>query len=72
MKTLEIATFIGAGIGALFLLLAFGATGAPQEAAAAALAVAFTVIPYCVASTVHRREMRRLAERAAASPDSRP
>lgn len=55
MKFFEIMAFIGAGIGALFLLGAlFGANGAPQEAAGAALAVAFCVIPYTIVSTLQR------------------
>jgi hypothetical protein len=54
MKVLEILTYIGCAIGTLFLLMAFGANGAPQEASAAAMAVAFCVIPYCLTATVQR------------------
>ena len=54
MKVLEILTYIGCAIGTLFLLLAFGENGAPQEASAAAMAVAFCVIPYCVTATLQR------------------
>jgi hypothetical protein len=68
MKALEILTFIGAAIGALFLLATFGASGAPQEAAGAALAIAFVAIPYCVCATVQRRN---LISRAEASERSR-
>jgi hypothetical protein len=57
MHALEIMTFIGAGIGALFLLATFGANGAPQEAAGAAMAIAFVSIPYCVCATVQRRKL---------------
>lgn len=55
MKALEVLTFIGGAIGAIFLLATFGANGAPQEAAGAAMAVAFVVIPYCICATVQRR-----------------
>ncbi len=60
MHTLAILTFIGAGIGTLFLLVAlFGSSGAPQQAAGAAMAVAFVVIPYCVLSAVQRNALVR-------------
>lgn len=48
MAFLGTATKIGAGIGALLLIASFGMQGAPQEAALAAMAVAFTFIPYAV------------------------
>lgn len=41
-------TKVGACVGALFLASTFGAKGAPQEAALAAMALAFTLIPYAV------------------------
>ncbi|RZJ12180.1 MAG: hypothetical protein EOP39_04280 [Rubrivivax sp.] len=41
-------TKVGAGIGVLLMLASFGVQGAPQEAALAAMALAFTVIPYAV------------------------
>lgn len=60
MKAFELATFVGAGIGALFLLLGLTASsGAPQEAAAAGMAIAFVAIPYCVTSVLQRREIIR-------------
>ena len=68
MKALEIFTFIGAAIGALFLLTTFGANGAPQEAAGAALAIAFVAIPYCVCATVQRRKLISRAEASERSP----
>ena len=44
---MRIAVMIGAALGALFLMGAFVfANGAPQEAAMAAMACAFAVIPY--------------------------
>lgn len=46
---MQFVVFIGAVIGALFLLASFvGAKGAPQEAAMAAMASAFAVIPYVI------------------------
>lgn len=41
-----IAVIFGAVLGALSLLSAFFAAGAPQQAALAAMACAFCVIPY--------------------------
>jgi len=55
---LEVVTTLGAIFGVLLLVFAFtAATGAPQEGAAAALAVAVTVIPYCLAAMAARLEM---------------
>lgn len=60
MKFFETLTFIGAAIGGLFLLLGLTASqGAPQEAAAAGMAIAFVAIPYCVTSVLQRREIIR-------------
>lgn len=60
MRVFEILTFIGATIGALLLTLGlFTSTGAPQEASAAALALAFVGLPYCVLATLQRREILR-------------
>ena len=43
-------TVISSFVGGLCLMLAFvAANGAPQEAALAAMGVAFAVIPYCIA-----------------------
>lgn len=43
-------TIIGALIGGIVLFMGLlTASGAPQEAAAAGIALAFTVIPYCLA-----------------------
>ncbi len=57
MKLFEILTYIGAALGLLMLVSTFGANGAPQEAAGAAMAVAWVVIPYCVASVLQRRKL---------------
>jgi len=49
MRTfLGICTLLGCTIGGLILLVTIvGSNGAPQEAAGAALAIAFAAIPYC-------------------------
>lgn len=57
MKAFEILTYVGCVIGGLMLWGTFFANGAPQEAAGAAMAVAFCVIPYCVTSTLQRSAM---------------
>lgn len=48
-----VLVMVGALIGSLFLMsgLLFS-SGAPQEAAAAAMACAFVVIPYCFARAI--------------------
>ena len=46
-------TIIGSVLGILTLLATLkGADSAPQQAAGAAIAVAFTVIPYCLARAI--------------------
>lgn len=45
---LVLGCFVGAGISSLFLLALGQANGAPQEAAGAAIACAFAVVPYVV------------------------
>ncbi len=52
-------TQLGSIIGALLLIVGVsGANGAPQEAAAAAIAIACAVIPYCMARAVDERRDR--------------
>jgi len=52
-KILWAITAIGAILGALTAVGGvMAANGAPQEAAAAAVGVAFAVIPYCLAKAV--------------------
>jgi hypothetical protein len=52
-KIFFLCTFIGCLIGGMFLFMAVtSANGAPQEAAGAAIAVAFAVIPYCFARSI--------------------
>ena len=49
-KFLWILAIIGSILGGLIALIGVAAaSGAPQEAAAAAMGVAFAVIPYCLA-----------------------
>lgn len=57
MKVFEIITYIGGAIGTLLLLSTFAANGAPQEAAGAAMAMAFVGIPYCVTSVLQRGKL---------------
>ncbi|MBK7096740.1 MAG: hypothetical protein IPH57_17375 [Saprospiraceae bacterium] len=54
MKKLSwIFTIIGAILGIVILFATlFDSTGAPQQAAGAAIAVAFAVIPYCIARAI--------------------
>lgn len=65
MLVLRVITFIAAGIAAAILFLGMaGANGAPQEAAAGAVAAALVIIPYAVTSTVQRARLIKLAERS--------
>lgn len=66
MRFFYVMTMIGSAIGGFFLWFTLSsATGAPQEAAGAAIAVAFGVLPYVFArsieafSTAHTNEMLR-------------
>lgn len=65
MRAWEIVTYICAAIGGFLLFTGLaGANGAPQEAAAAAIAAAFVIIPYAVTSTMQRREiLKKLGNR---------
>lgn len=53
MKFFWIVSIIGSALGALTVVIGVaGANGAPQEAAAAAIGIAFAVIPYCLAKAL--------------------
>lgn len=49
-----ILTMIGTAIGGFTLLMTMAADSAPQQAAGAAMAVAWAVIPYCFARCVEK------------------
>jgi len=58
-KTFWIISIVGSGLGLLTLIGTLGgASGAPQEAAGAAIAVAFAVIPYCVARAISEMQTK--------------
>ena len=58
LRVFEVLTWIGAALGGLMLFGGLSAAnGAPQEAAAAAMAVALVVIPYCILGMLQRRQM---------------
>lgn len=57
-KVTIIIAAIGAVLGTLTLFLTLAASkGAPQEAAGAAIALAFTIIPYCINGLIWRSQM---------------
>lgn len=57
-RFLWVLTAIGSVLGALVALIGImGAKGAPQEAAAAAIGIAFAVIPYCLARAASAMEL---------------
>jgi hypothetical protein len=64
-KVTNILAVVGAVLGALILFLTLAASkGAPQEAAGAAIALCFTVIPYCINGLVWRSRMLDQQRRA--------
>lgn len=62
MKFFGALTFLGGLLGAAVLMITLtNSSGAPQEAAGAAIAVALVAIPYCMGRAVHMwGESRRL------------
>lgn len=68
LKLFIALTEIGAVIAALLLVVAFVEPSAPRQAAGAALALCFVIIPYCVAATFQRRA---ILERLPAPPKKR-
>jgi pheromone shutdown protein TraB len=67
VSILELATMLGAGLGAWFLVSGVLTLNNVGLAASAAAAVAVTVIPYCLASladrAIVRESLRKLSER---------
>lgn len=63
MRVMETVTIV---CGALALLIlvggVIGSNGAPQEAAAAAIAMALVGIPYCITATLQRRALLKKSE----------
>ena len=63
MKTLfYILTFIGGLIGGLILFDSLLADSAPQQGAGAAVAIAFVVIPYCMARVLEKTGQESLSK----------
>lgn len=62
---LYIVTFIGGIFGTLILFGTFLADSAPQQGAGAAVAVAFVVIPYCMARVIEKARQEPMAEAVA-------
>lgn len=73
---MAVLVFIGAVIGALCLAASFFMAGAPQQAALAAMACAFAVIPYVLFRVSqladadrYRKEMLALMKQDRAKPE---
>lgn len=63
VNMLWLLTIIGALFGGAILVIGFtSANGAPQQAAAGALAIGCAVIPYCLARAISERADRRHAD----------
>lgn len=63
MKTfLYVVTILGGIIGGFILFGSFFMDSAPQQGAAAAMAVAFVVIPYCMARALEKARQEPLSE----------
>lgn len=58
MDVFKILTIIGAVIGSLFVVMAFGMQGAPQQAATVAFALFFVIMPYCVHGVLYRSKRK--------------
>lgn len=59
MRAWDVLTYIGAGICLLFGIAALLTNmSAPQQAATAAIGLAFGAAPYFIAGTAHRRKER--------------
>jgi len=54
MKLWKLMTFVGAFIGALIIFGTLMDGSAPQQAAAAGIALFFVVAPYCVHGVIYR------------------
>jgi hypothetical protein len=54
MNLWKIATFIGALVGALIVIGTLVDGTAPQQAAAAGVALFFVVAPYCIHGVIYR------------------
>jgi hypothetical protein len=54
MTVWKFATFFGAAIGALLVFGTFVEASAPQQAAAAGIALFFVVAPYCIHGVIYR------------------
>jgi ribosomal protein S9 len=64
MRIMEIVTMAFGALAVLVLIGGvMGAAGAPQEAAAAAIAIALVGIPYCITATLQRRALLKRGER---------
>jgi hypothetical protein len=73
LRLFEILTWIGAAFASLLLLTAFaGGISAPQQAAAAGMAIGLVVIPYCVTGMLQRREMIGPKKTSYAPPPKMP
>lgn len=58
LRLFEVLTGVGAVIAAVLLFTAFAAgMSAPQQGAAAALALGFVIIPYCVLGMLQRKRL---------------
>ena len=73
---MAVLVFIGAVIGALCLVASFFVSGAPQQAALAAMACAFAIIPYVLFRVSqladagrYREEMLSLMKQDRAKPE---
>lgn len=60
---MQVVAYVGCVLAILFVLVAFASDSAPKEAAAAAIALCFAVIPYVL---VRLRQLKEQSELAAA------
>jgi len=72
MKALWWLAILGTLAGAIGLVSTFAVNSAPQQAAGAAIAIAFAVLPYCLARAVEGVQGKREPTMAVASFATKP
>jgi hypothetical protein len=69
IQLVEAIAALGALAGGFFVFTAIsGEASAPQQGALAAVGVGFAVVPYCIASIMHRGAIRSAAKRDVSRP----
>lgn len=68
LRLFEFLTGVGAALATIILVMAFTSNSAPQQAAAAGIALCFVVIPYCVLGMLQRGQLLRARRKSDLPP----